>query len=105
RWVDATTLTPGSDEQNRRGGGRGDRGANRADSLLAPAFGQADDKQTCIRRCLDNSLITRPNQQGLGHDPDHLLDAQGGASQEPARVSPPQRRVGLGSQEKQSRAE
>jgi hypothetical protein len=37
-------VETGADEEDRSGGGGGDRGADGSDPLVAPAFGQADDE-------------------------------------------------------------
>ena len=76
-----------------------------ADPLGPPPVGQTDDDQSCIARRVENTLLPGADENGLGHYADDLLDEQGGAGEEPARVTATKVGVGLGSEQAERRPE
>ncbi len=85
--------------------GHGDGQPDRTDSFLFPAIGEADDEQACVLCGVNDTAITRWDQDRLGDNPDDLLNEQRGACQQPTGVAPPTGVVGFDAEEPESRVE
>ena len=72
-----------------------------AETFLVPPAGQSDHDQPRRVGGADQSLRPAGHEERLRRDPDGALHQQGGARQQPARVSLSQPRIALGSGEQQ----
>ena len=67
--------------EQRRVAAAGERCPSRAETLLVPAFGQADDGHRCLRRGCDERVYARLDQERLSGHTQGPLNSKGGAGQ------------------------
>ena len=72
--------------EQRRVAATGERGPSRAETLLVPAVGQADDRHRRVRGSGDERIRARLDQERLGGHAQRTLNSEGGAGQQSARV-------------------